>query len=194
MTELADLGEALESGMVVGMATDTVYGLVARAEDRVSYERLCSLKRRDRSKPIAVLVSGLDQALELVEDPDGLVAAASSFWPGPLTVVAKRRSESPTHLGGDRGTVGVRAPSDATLKSLIERCGPLAASSANRAGKPTLTEAEAVRREFGNGLAVIGEGPSSSQGASTVIDVSVVPWRLLREGPITAAELCKVLG
>lgn len=184
-----DLCDALEMGAVVAMATDTVYGLVARAEDPLGYERLFKLKGRDRTKPIAVLVGDLEQALNLVEDPHGSLRKAASLWPGPLTVVAPKRADAPGHLGDERGTIGVRCPADEELVLLIERCGPLAASSANRAGQTTLTDAEAVRREFGHSLAVVADGGDSEQRASTVVDVSVRPWMLLREGPVTPAQL-----
>jgi L-threonylcarbamoyladenylate synthase len=88
----------------------------------------------------------------------------------------------------------VRCPDDPVLISLIERCGPLAASSANRAGQSTLSGAEAVRHEFGDSLAVVADGDRVRNHASTVIDVSVKPWKLLRSGPITSAEIEALLG
>ncbi len=184
-TDRHEIEASLLAGEIVALPTDTVYGLVGRAEDAKAFEKLFVLKARDRSKAIAILVDGIEQARELVEDPDGLVAAtASAFWPGPITVVGRRTTRAPSHLGDERGTLGVRCPASTLIRALAARCGPLAASSANVAGASTLTDASGVAAAFGDSVALVVDGGELPASASTVIDVSVEPWRILREGPI----------
>ncbi|MEO7572993.1 MAG: L-threonylcarbamoyladenylate synthase [Acidimicrobiales bacterium] len=188
---IEDLVVALEAGGVVGMPTDTVYGLIARATDPAAARRLFELKGRSDDVPLAVLCATVDQALDLsamAEDP-AVVAVAGRWWPGPLTLVLPRRAGVELHLGEPVATIGLRVPDDARVRALAARVGPLAATSANRHGEPVAVTAEEVREALGGGLAAVLDGGRLGARSSTVIDATGSPWRVLRDGPLDAAEI-----
>ena len=182
---------ALAAGGVVVLPTDTVYGLAALPGDRSATDRLFRLKDRSERTPLAILCATPDQALELV-DPVAVTElrrATARWWPGPLTVVAPRRAGVALHLGEPVTTIGLRVPDDDLVRTLAERVGPIAATSANRHGEPTpATAVEAAAGLLGP-VDLVVEGGRLDGGASTVVDVTTSPWRVLREGPITAQDL-----
>ena len=181
----------LAAGGVVVLPTDTVYGLAALPGDRSATDRLFRLKDRSERTPLAVLCATPDQALGLVDPQavDTLRQATARWWPGPLTVVAPRRAGVALHLGEPVATIGLRVPDHDLVRALAERVGPIAATSANRHGEPTA----ATAREAADGLLgpvdVVVDGGRLDGGASTVVDLTTSPWRVLREGPITAEDL-----
>ena len=182
---------ALAGGGVVVLPTDTVYGLAALPGDRSATDRLFRLKDRSERTPLAVLCATADQAFELV-DPSAVTELRRTtvrWWPGPLTVVAPRRVGLALHLGEPVTTIGLRVPDDDLVRALAGRVGPIAATSANRHGEPTpATAIEAAEGLLGRVDLVVDGGPLEG-GASTVVDATTTPWRVLREGPITAQDL-----
>lgn len=183
--------EVLRSGGSVLLPTDTVYGLAALPSLSGATDRLFALKGRSTNQPVAVLVAGLDQARSLVVWPEGDAARwMTELWPGPLTVVLHRSSVArPLELGGDPTTVGVRCPDHRLVRSLAASAGPLATTSANRHGRPTPSEARAAAADLAGRVDLIVDGGSLATKASTVVDATQDPWRLLREGAITADQL-----
>jgi L-threonylcarbamoyladenylate synthase len=175
----------LRRGSVVALPTDTVYGLAALASDHAAMERLFALKGRDGDKAIAVLVADLDQARALTPMT---LDRFGPWWPGPLTVVAPRRDGVELHIGGDGVTVGVRCPDSAFVRRLAQELGPIAATSANEPGDPPLATAAAVASAFADLTLVVDGGPLPG-AASTVVDATVDPPRVLRAGPISARAL-----
>jgi len=185
-SEAFDLVAAtLSRGGVVGIPTDTVYGLAALPGDADAMRTLFDLKGRSGGQSIAVLVADVDQAQTLSAVP---IDRFAPFWPGPLTVVVPRAAEAQLHLGGDERTVGVRCPDHSLLRRLAAKLGPIAATSANRSGEATLTSANAVAAQFPE-LAVVVDGGVLGDAASTVVDATVDPPVILRAGPILASEL-----
>lgn len=182
--------DALAAGSVVVLPTDTVYGLVVVAAHPGATARLFDLKGRDASVPIAVLCADAEQALALVHPDDGgrheLRAVAERWWPGPLTLVARRRTGLDLQLGRPEHTIGLRVPDDDRIRALAQRLGPLAATSANRHGEPTVTSAAEATEVFGTEVAAIVDGGDLGDRASTVIDTTTWPWRVLRKGPLDA--------
>ena len=172
--------DALRSGGVVVLPTETVYGLVARAGDRGAIERLFVLKNRPDSKTISVLVGDLEQARALT--PDDLDACAP-WWPGPLTAVVRRRADAELYLGADATTIGLRCPDHPFVRRLALDLGPLAATSANRTGEPTPASAAEVALVFPDVALVVDDGPRDGL-PSTVIDLTTSPPTVLRAGPI----------
>jgi L-threonylcarbamoyladenylate synthase len=171
----------LRRGGVVALPTDTVYGIAALARDPSAMARVFELKGRDEVKSIAVLVSDLDQARSLTSaDLDRY----APHWPGPLTVVARRRDDVELHLGADPSTVGIRCPDSAFVRRLAQELGPIAATSANLSGQPTLTTAGDVAAAFPDLTVVVDGGPLLGS-ASTVVDATVDPPVVLRAGPIS---------
>lgn len=189
MADLDEVVTALRSGQAVVLPTDTVYGLCALPTVDGAVGRLFELKGRRRDAPVAVLCTTREQAFGLA---DAVSAAhrtvAGRCWPGPLTLVLRRRASLGWDLGEPADTVGLRVPDDALLHDLSDRLGPLAATSANRHGRPTARTADEVRAELGDGALVLDAGELGDV-ASTVVDATAEPWQVLRLGAVSVAHL-----
>lgn len=186
---VAELIEALRRGKVVAIPTDTVYGLVAMPDDGEAVRRLAELKGRAAEQPVQLLVSSIEAVTAHLEDPAAL-EVVRPFWPGPLTAVVRVSRGFASEAVTPEGTLGVRQPDDALALALIEACGgALAATSANRHGEPPGTTAREVLATFGDAMLVLDGGPRAGGVASTVLDLTSEPPRILRRGPITAAML-----
>ena len=189
--QLAEVAALLQRGGVVVLPTDTVYGLVAMASDRAATGRIFDLKGRGHDVPVAVLCADAEQALGLV-DPDAgrsAMAVAQRWWPGPLTLVLPRRSGTGLHLGRPEETIGVRVPDHDLVRALAARVGPLAATSANRHGSPTPVTADEVAQELGTGVDLVIDGGPLADAASTVMDATTWPWRVLRPGALDVEHI-----
>lgn len=164
--------DALAAGGVVVLPTDTVYGLVAVAADPTAADRLFELKGRDATVPVAVLCADPEQALALADAAAGaeVRAVAERWWPGPLTLVVPRRPGLGLRLGQPEHTIGLRVPDDHRIRGLARRLGPLAATSANRHGQPTVTSAAEATEVFGDAVAAIVDGGPLTDRASTVLE------------------------
>ncbi len=185
---------ALQAGGAVVLPTDTVYGLVALPGSAAATDALFALKGRAAEVPVAVLCADAEQALALAAPPDGPAWAAvrlvaERWWPGPLTLVLPRRRGLGLHLGRPADTIGLRVPDHAFVRALADRVGPIAATSANRHGSPPITEAGQSHGALGPGVALVVDGGPLAVGASTVIDATSHPWRVLREGPVPGDEV-----
>lgn len=193
--------EALQRGEVIGIPTETVYGLaVLPLADPL--DRLIEIKRRATDKGIQLLVDSITQARQVAVFTPAAEQLAERFWPGGLTLVLDRRPDVdlPLLLGGGRPTLGVRLPDHAVPRGLARRLGPLGASSANISGQPPATTAELLDAALGDELALIlDDGPVRGGLASTVIDCSTAggassPPRILREGAIPAELINRALA
>ena len=180
---------ALLAGACVGIPTDTVYGIAARLDDPVAIEALFALKGRAATKAMAVLVDEFETAAELGHFDGVATDLARRFWPGPLTLVVRRREGVVADLGGDHATIGVRCPDHDVVRDLARAVGPIVTTSANRTGEPTIETAADIAAAFGPGLAAVLDGGRLSDAASTVVDVTGTGLVVLREGPISTAEL-----
>jgi tRNA threonylcarbamoyl adenosine modification protein (Sua5/YciO/YrdC/YwlC family) len=176
---------ALREGQVVVLPTDTVYGLAARPDDAAAMQRMFSLKQRDDTKSVAVLVADLAQAAALSADA---LDRVEPWWPGPLTAVVRRAPAAVLHLGGAADTVGLRCPDHDFVRRLARAVGPIAASSANLSGTAPVTTAVAIAAQFPT-VGLVVDGGSLEGMASTVVDLTADPPRVLREGSISARSL-----
>ncbi len=182
--------DALRAGQVVGVPTDTVYGVAVDPARPGATDALFAVKERPRSVSLPVLVAGLDQAVAVAAD--GALAPttaarrlADALWPGGLTLVVARRPGLGWDLGGDDDrTVGLRCPDQAIIHRLCAAVGPLATTSANRHGQPPLTTAAAVAAAFGDHLAVVVDGGTCDGVPSTVVDCTGPTLRCLRQGTV----------
>jgi L-threonylcarbamoyladenylate synthase len=160
----------LDGGGVAVVPTDTVYGLAARLDRASAITRIFDLKRRPISKALPVLVPSVEAATRLgVFWPDAL-RMASEGWPGPLTLVVEASSPLP-QVGGDGSTVGLRVPDHSFTLELLRRCGPLAATSANRSGMATGSTVDQVMAEFGDGVDLYIDGGLLAAAPSKVISL-----------------------
>ena len=178
--------EALLDGEVVLLPTDTIYGIAALPSDASATARLFDLKGRTAATPIAVLCADARQAASLVDpEVEAVVRSCGErWWPGPLTLVCRRRSGLELHLGEPEDTVSLRVPDHPVVRLVAERVGPLATTSANRHGEPPSVTVDEALMSLGDGLAVVVDGGTIEGHASTVIDTTTRPWRALREGSI----------
>jgi L-threonylcarbamoyladenylate synthase len=185
---------ALESGDVVALPTDTVYGLAVDPTRPGATASVFALKGRPGYLELPVLVADLDQADELA-GPDGLSplarALAVRYWPGPLTIVVPRRAGLDWALGGDDTTIGLRCPAHDVARWLCARVGPLATTSANRHGVAPLNSAADVRAEFGDAVTVV-DGASGGGVPSTVVAVTGAQLTVVRAGAVTLEDLAAV--
>jgi L-threonylcarbamoyladenylate synthase len=175
--------------------TDTVYGLGVDATDPAAIRALKDLKGRsgdDAKKPISIVVTDMEMASKYAEVTPLARSLAERFLPGKLTVVLTAKN-LPDELTAGTGTVGIRIPDHSVPLELVRRLGkPVTATSANVAGKPTLSTPEEILKQFGGNAGLIAEvidgGPSTGT-ASTVVDARGDTPIVLREGAIPAAEL-----
>ncbi len=175
----------LRRGRPVGIPTDTVYGLAVDPFRPGATDRLFAAKRRPRDVNLPVLVSGREQVESLATAlPDGALALMEEFWPGPLTIVVPSRPDLAADLGNDEATVGVRCPAHPVPLALCRAAGPLATTSANRHGEPTLVNAGEVVATFGEAVPVVLDGGPCEGLPSTVVDCTGHDPKLLREGRV----------
>ena len=183
---------AVSDGKLVCYPTDTVYGLGC---DPFNVEALDALIRAkgDRTKPLPILVRGLDEAEKLGRVSDKAKLLAEEFWPGPLTIILHSRDRIPV-LVARKGTIGVRSPNNSICLNLLTLCGgSLVGTSANLSGQTPATSANEAASQLGNRVEVILDGGRSTLGiASTVVDVSS-ELIVLRKGPISREELLRCL-
>src|SRR4051812_37860916 len=181
---------ALGAGQAIVVPTDTVYGLAVALSVPGATRQLFALKDRPDEVPIAVLVASAEQAGELVEPFTGPAQRlVDALWPGPLTVVLRRRPEVEVELGGDGSTVGVRCPDHGFVRALATEVGPLATTSANRHGEATPPTARAAASALTQEVALVVDGGPCLGVASTVVDGTDAALAILRSGPITPEQV-----
>ena len=188
---------ALRRGEVIGLPTETVYGLAADASNAEAVKKIFALKGRPADHPLIVHIA---DAASLSRWTSGLSATAEKlaqvFWPGPLTMILPRHPSVPDAVTGGQATVGLRCPAHPlALQVLRAFGGGLAAPSANRFGRISATTAAHVREEFGASVPLILDGGECEVGIeSTIIDLSSATPRILRPGRITHAQIETVIG
>jgi L-threonylcarbamoyladenylate synthase len=194
--EIEEAARAALAGGLIVFPTDTVYGIGTRPDDAAAISRLFELKRRPHSLELPVLVSSLHHAERVARFDDIAVRLVEAFWPGAITVVLPRTSESGDwDLGGDRTTIGVRMPRHEVAVAVLERTGPLAVTSANVSGTRTPTGCDELTALFGRGVEVYlcQEAPLTGL-PSTVVDLAHGEPRVLRLGTLDEAAIWPVLA
>lgn len=195
--DISRAGELLRQGAVVAIPTETVYGLAANALDEQAVKRIFDAKGRPQDNPLIVHISRMEQLSGLAEDiPPAAQQMAKAFWPGPLTMVLKKKAAVPHRTSAGLDTVGIRMPAHPVARAIIDAAGvPLAAPSANRSGKPSPTNARDVLDDMaGKVAAVVDGGPCAVGVESTVVDMTGGLPRILRPGAITEEMIAAVLG
>ena len=195
-TTIAVAADVLRRGGLVAFPTETVYGLGANALNANAVRRIFVAKGRIQSNPLIVHVSSTDEARTLVIDwPNTAELLTSHFWPGPLTLVLRKRPHVPDVVTGGGPTVAVRVPSHPIAMALLAASGlPIAAPSANPSNRISATRAEHVAQAMGDRVDLILDGgPTASGLESTVIDLTTTTPTLLRPGTLSAVEIAEVL-
>lgn len=195
--ELRDAGEILRRGGLVAFPTETVYGLGGDAMDAGAAAKIYEAKGRPSDNPLIVHIADMDGLENLAKEiPDVARKFAKAFWPGPLTMIFKKREEVPEGTTGGLDTVGVRMPEHPVALALIRSAGRyIAAPSANASGRPSPTLAEHVKEDLDGRIDMIIDGGAVGIGLeSTIVDVTGDVPLILRPGCITAQMLEKVGG
>lgn len=187
--------EVLADRGCVVLPTDTVYGIGADAFSPLAVAVLLAAKGRGRTMPPPVLIADRRVMAGLAYDvPEEAEALAERFWPGALTLILKSQPTLTWDLGETRGTVALRVPDDAVARELLYAVGPMAVSSANRTGMDAATTADAARSMLGESVALyLDAGPSESRDPSTIVDCTVTPFRVARQGSVPLEELRAVV-
>lgn len=193
----AAAAEVLRAGGIVALPTDTVYGIAVALDTPGGVEALFAAKQRPPDKGIMLLLAEVAQAPDIGEWPRAAAALAEAFWPGGLTVVVPQRPDVPLPpaLTAGTATIGLRVPDHPAPRALAAAVGPIPTTSANRSGEPEAGDAAAIVAQLGDAIAlVLDGGPAHGGPASTVVDCTVDPPRILREGAIRADAVEAALG
>ncbi|MGD1997060.1 MAG: L-threonylcarbamoyladenylate synthase [Anaerolineae bacterium] len=184
----------LRAGGLVAFPTDTVYGLAALPTELTAVVRIYEVKSRDASRPIALLLSDIDQLDDVAVLPQAAQPLVRRFWPGGLTLVLPKTEEVGEKVSPGP-TVGVRIPHLALARQLIRAAGGrLAVTSANRSGEPAALTAHEVLEKLGGRIELILDGGRCPGGVpSTVLDCTVWPPLILRHGAVPEDAIRRVL-
>ncbi|PHV13018.1 L-threonylcarbamoyladenylate synthase [Chitinimonas sp. BJB300] len=187
----------LKAGELVGIPTETVYGLAADASQPDAVAKIFAMKGRPADHPVIVHIAGRDQLSDWAQNiPDAAWKLADAFWPGSLTLILQRKAHVPDAVTGGQDTVGLRAPAHPLTHELLQRFGGgLAAPSANQFGHVSPTTAQHVFNEFGEKLGLILDGGPCQVGVeSTIVGLTSEHPTLLRPGGVPAEAIEAVLG
>jgi len=187
--------EILRSGRLVAFPTDTVYGLGALAFDAAAVEKIYAAKGRSTEKAIPILLGDPDQLGQVAAQVTPIASKlAARFWPGPLTLVVPKHPSLPEAISSTP-TVGVRVPDHSLARALLRATGPMAVTSANRSGHASPCTAQEVYTQLGGRIPLIIDGGRTPGGIpSTVVNCLGAEPQILREGPITLAQIQAVLA
>lgn len=189
--------ELLKENEVVAFPTETVYGLGANAKSEEAMKKIFTAKGRPSDNPLIIHISCIDQMADLVDDvPEMAKKLMDAFWPGPLTLVLKKKAGLSDVATAGLDTVAVRMPNHPIALALISAANlPIAAPSANLSGKPSPTQAKHVAKDLTGRISGIVDGGETGVGVeSTVVDCTESIAVILRPGGVTKEELQQVLG
>ena len=189
--------ELLAQGALVGIPTETVYGLGANGLDEAAVARIFEAKGRPQDNPLILHVPSAEWIIRYCQAvPQAAFELAYNFWPGPLTMVLERRECVPDRVTAGLDTVGVRCPDHDLCRAVIAKAGvPVAAPSGNLSGRPSPTTAEHMLEDMDGKIEAVLDGGACQVGVeSTIVDLTCYPPRLLRPGGVTLEQLELVLG
>ena len=196
-TKTAEAAELLRVGGLVGLPTETVYGLAADGLNADAVEGIYEAKGRPETKPLNVLVDGMDMVETVCRDiPEDAYVLAKAFWPGPLTMILWGTGSLPPIVCAGGATQGVRCPDHPDTLAVIQALGrPLACPSANLSGQTSPKSAADVLSQLEGRIDAVLDGGACSVGVeSTILDLTVTPYRILRQGGLERAAIEAVLG
>lgn len=187
----------LKDGGLLGIPTETVYGLGANGLNPEAVARIFEAKGRPQDNPLILHIPSADWLERYCKEiPPEAYALAEEFWPGPMTVILKRRDNVPDVVTAGLDTVGMRCPDHPVCRAIIAAADvPVAAPSGNLSGRPSPTTAAHMLEDMDGRIdAIVDGGPCAVGVESTIIDLTCTPPRLLRPGGITLEQLESVLG
>ncbi len=188
--------EFLTRGSVIGVPTDTFYGLAADPFNLSAVEEIYRVKGRPEARALPILVNSIEQAVLLARGtPQKFLRLAQAFWPGALTLVVNAAHRIPLKVTGGTGRVALRWPKSEVVRRLIEEFdGPVTGTSANISGFPSCASAAQVMKQLGSRLPlVLDAGDAGGTLASTIVELQGDTWKIGREGAIPVEEIEKAL-
>lgn len=193
-SQLKKAAKIVKEGGLIIYPTDTVYGLGCDPYNIQAVKKVFEVKGR-KGKPLPILVSSIRKALNLAYFTSETLKIVKKYWPGPLTMVLKRKENAPSFLGGNPSLIGLRIPKHPVTLKLIRLCGGfLVGTSANLTGKKPPTTVDEAVKQIGDKVDLIVDGGKTIVGlSSTVLDFSTKTPKILREGPITKEEILEFL-
>ena len=197
LTDIQAAAAILRSGGLVAVPTETVYGLAADATQEKAVRANYDAKGRPETKPLNVLVDGMDMVETVCRDiPADAYKLAEAFWPGPLTMILRGNGALPPIVPAGGETQGVRCPDHPDTLAVIQALGrPLACPSANLSGQPSPKSAEDVLAQLDGRIDAVLDGGECAVGVeSTILDLTVAPYRILRQGGLSRESIESVLG
>lgn len=195
--DIETAAQIIQGGGLLGIPTETVYGLGADGLNEKAVRAIFAAKGRPQDNPLILHVPSADWLERYCRDiPDKVYSLTDRFWPGPLTVILPRKPEVPDVVTAGLATVGMRCPDCEVTRLVIKKADvPIAAPSGNTSGRPSPTNAQDMLEDMDGKIdAILDGGPCSVGVESTIIDLTVQPPRLLRPGGVTLEELEEVLG
>ncbi len=193
---LRHAGDVLLSGGVVAFPTESFYGLAVDITNDKAIEKLFSLKQRDRNNPILILLPEKEELKKYVACiPEKAVKLINAFWPGGLTLVLNAGCNISPLLTADTSKIGVRLSSHPVATGLARSIGrPITGTSSNISGRPPCTGADEVYDVFGESIdLIIDNGPTAGGKGSTILDVTVDPYVIIREGMVSGEDIERIL-
>lgn len=184
--------DALRSGELIAFPTDTYFALGADGLNPEAIDRVFQAKGRMQGNPLPLLIDSIEQLTQLVTRiPDGAADLAERFWPGQLTIVLPASDAVPSSITAGGGTVGLRVPDHPIPRRLARLLGgPITGTSANHSGEPPSVDSHKVAANLGWKVKMVIEGQCGGRTApSTVIDCTVSPFRIVRDGAVTIETL-----
>jgi L-threonylcarbamoyladenylate synthase len=182
----------IQRGRVVGMPTDTFYGLSTDPFNLAAIGRVYAIKGRPETKALPILVNSVEQAVTMVRDvPDVFFKLAQKFWPGALTIVMEATHRVPLKVTGNTGRVALRWANSKIPSAVIDAVGgPITGTSANLSGLAACTNAQDLLTQLGDRLPlIIDAGDTGAKLASTIIRIEGEEWVILRDGVITEEQI-----
>ncbi len=186
----------LRNGKIAAFPTETVYGLGACMTDEKAVLKIYEVKGRVSEKPLSILISSAEDMKLIAEEiPAKAQKLAETFWPGPMTIILKKKAEISDKITAGKETVGLRVPAHPVALEIVRRAGPLACPSANKsAGKEPKSAADVLADLDGKIDLLIDGGETEIQKPSTIIDLTVTPPKILRKGGLDISEIIKCIG
>ena len=189
---LEKASELIKQGKIVVFPTETVYGMGTNGLDEDAVKKLYKVKQRPLDKPISLLVANMEMVNQIVKDiTETEYKIMEQFFPGPLTIILKKKDIVPNIVTAGQDTVGVRMPSGEIARRLVEIAGvPIAAPSANISGEPSGIDIQEIKDQFAGKVDYFIDGGKSELGlASTIVQVVDEKIQILRQGSITLEEI-----
>jgi tRNA threonylcarbamoyl adenosine modification protein (Sua5/YciO/YrdC/YwlC family) len=187
----------IQRGRVVGIPTDTFYGLAADPFNLAAVEQIYRVKGRPETRALPILVNSIEQAVILARElPPTFMKLAQKFWPGALTLLVDASHRIPLKVTANTGRVAVRWPNSRVACTLIELLdSPITGTSANLSGFPACSSAEQLIKQIGDRLPlVLDAGQTGAVLASTIVELHGEEWRILREGTVTEVDVRAALS